>query len=87
LFQAAAARSADARGQEVTSVDLASAAIPDFKKQDPSFEVIHSGLMSPANLNPGLEFTLPQTIRLRHLHSTGAYRGKLQHEETISVAV
>lgn len=60
LFQAAAAMSANARWQEGIAENLASASIPGFKKQDLSFEAVQAGVMSQANPDPRLQFTLPR---------------------------
>jgi flagellar basal body rod protein FlgG len=45
LFQAAAALNANSRWQEVISENLASAAVPGYKKQEVAFEAIQSGVM------------------------------------------
>jgi flagellar basal-body rod protein FlgF len=47
LYQAASALNANARWQEVISENMASAAIPGFKKQEISFEAVRAGMLSP----------------------------------------
>jgi flagellar basal-body rod protein FlgF len=47
LYQAASALSANARWQEVISENMASSAIPGFKKQEISFEAVRAGMLSP----------------------------------------
>lgn len=51
---------ANARWQEVISQNLASASIPGFKKQDLSFDAVQAGMMSQANPDPNVQFTLPR---------------------------
>lgn len=51
---------AHARWQEAISENLASAAIPGFKKQDLSFDAVQSGVMSQANPDPRVQFTMPR---------------------------
>jgi flagellar basal-body rod protein FlgF len=60
LYQAAAAMNANARWQEAISENLASASIPGFKKQDLSFDAVQSGVMSQANPDPRVQFTMPR---------------------------
>ncbi len=51
---------ANARWQEVISQNLASASIPGFKKQDLSFDAVQAGMMSQANPDQNVQFTLPR---------------------------
>lgn len=51
---------ANARWQEAISENLASASIPGYKKQDLSFEAVQSGVMSQANPDERVQFTMPR---------------------------
>jgi flagellar basal-body rod protein FlgG len=73
LYQAAAAMSANARWQEAISENLASASIPGFKKQDLSFDAVQSGVMSQANPDSRVQFTLPRFTQSTNF-SQGAVR-------------
>lgn len=50
IYQAAAALNADARWQDMISQNLASSAVPGFKKQEISFAAVQAGLISPTPL-------------------------------------
>jgi len=73
LYQAAAAMNANARYQEVISQNLASASIPGFKKQDLSFDSVQAGMMSQANPDPRVQFTLPRATGTTNF-SQGEFR-------------
>ncbi len=51
---------ANARWQEAISENLAAANIPGFKRQDLSFDAIQAGVMSQANPDAQVQFTLPR---------------------------
>lgn len=51
---------ANARWQETISENLSAANIPGFKKQDLSFAAVQAGVMSQANPDPRVQFTLPR---------------------------
>lgn len=51
---------ANARWQEAISENLSAASIPGFKKQDLSFAAVQAGVMSQANPDPRVQFTLPR---------------------------
>ena len=59
LYQAASALTANSRWQDLVSQNLASSAIPGFKKQELSFAAVEAGMMS-AN-SPGIrQMSMPQ---------------------------
>lgn len=64
---------ANARWQEVISQNLASASIPGYKKQDLSFDAIQAGVMSQANPDPNVQFTLPRVSTATNF-SQGEFR-------------
>lgn len=64
---------ANASWQEAISENLASASIPGFKKQDLSFDAVQSGVMSQANPDPRVQFTLPRFSQSTNF-SQGAVR-------------
>lgn len=64
LYQAAAGMKATARWQEVIAENLASSAIPGFKRQTLSFSAVQAGLMPPSASGPGggeRRFALPNS--------------------------
>lgn len=61
LYQAAAAMNAQARWQEVITENLASGAVPGFRKQDVSFSAMAAGTMPLSGANAG-EYVIPEAI-------------------------
>jgi flagellar basal-body rod protein FlgG len=66
LYEAAAALNANARWQELISENLASSAVPGFKKQELSFASVHGGLMpaeaAGANVPAPYALTAPSAV-------------------------
>jgi flagellar basal-body rod protein FlgG len=65
LYQAASALNANARWQEVISENMASAAIPGFKKQELSFEAVRAGILTP---NKSSALTQPVSLPATRTH-------------------
>lgn len=59
LYQAAAGMKATARWQELIAENLASSAVPGFKRQHLSFSAIQAGLMGSSATDPARRFALP----------------------------
>lgn len=59
LYQAAAGMKATARWQELIAENLASSAVPGFKRQHLSFSSVQAGLMSLSPADPARRFSLP----------------------------
>jgi flagellar basal body rod protein FlgG len=65
MIQAAAAMNANSRWQDMISENLASSAIPGFRKQDLSFAAVQGGMITPTKgaLGAGsASYVLPQTV-------------------------
>ncbi|MBC8003403.1 MAG: flagellar hook-basal body protein [Opitutaceae bacterium] len=76
LYQAASALTANSRWQEMISQNLASSAIPGFKKQELSFSAVEAGLM-PANAQGIRHMSMPRATASTsflpgEMRSTGA---------------